>query len=219
MKDPGKRYLYFMVAVAVSLFFTALGRTWANTVAALLFLFSLIVAVFFISESKRQRVLILAMSVLAVFPIWNLLVPNQKLLETINNGLWVALTCYVGLMIFRNINRVKRIGSGQVYAVISVYLLIGVAFGLIYQTILIFDPGALYFNPSNFRSADLNEGNVFYYSFITLSTVGYGDVSPAAPIVRSLSVIEAIVGIMYVATMIARFVAAHTSRAENKADD
>jgi hypothetical protein len=215
MHDPGKRYLYFMVALAVSLFFTALGRPWANVVAALLFLFSLIVAVFFISESKRRRALMIGMSFLAIFPVWNLLVPNQKVMETINNGLWVGLTCYVGLMIFRNISRVKRIGSGQVYAVISVYLLIGIAFGLVYQTILIFDPGALYFNPNNFRSADLNEGNVFYYSFITLSTVGYGDVSPAAPVVRSLSVIEAIVGIMYVATMIARFVAGHTNVANN----
>ena len=44
-----------------------------------------------------------------------------------------------------------------------------------------------------------------------LGTVGYGDVTPAAPAARSLSLIEAVVGIMYVATMIARFVSIQTS--------
>jgi voltage-gated potassium channel len=78
----------------------------------------------------------------------------------------------------------------------------------------VFNPTALYFNPTNFKGLAPNDGDIFYYSFITLSTVGYGDVSPAAPIVRSVSVIEAIVGIMYVATMIARFVASHTNREE-----
>jgi hypothetical protein len=44
-----------------------------------------------------------------------------------------------------------------------------------------------------------------------LGTVGYGDVTPASPAARSLSLIEAVVGIMYVATMIARFVSIQTS--------
>jgi len=49
-------------------------------------------------------------------------------------------------------------------------------------------------------------GAVFYYSFVTLGTVGYGDVTPASPLARSLSLIQAVAIIMYVATMIARFV-------------
>jgi hypothetical protein len=149
---------------------------------------------------------------LAVIPLWQLFLTNRAIYETINNGLWAGLTLYVAVMIFRNVNRAAQIRSNQIYAVVSVYLLIGVFFGLVYQTVLVFDPGALYFNPVNFRSGVPNEGDIFYYSFITLSTVGYGDVSPVAPVVRSLSTVEAVVGIMYVATMIARFVASHSSR-------
>ena len=54
-------------------------------------------------------------------------------------------------------------------------------------------------------------GDLLYYSFVTLGTVGYGDVTPASPAARSLSLIEAVVGIMYVATMIARFVSIQTN--------
>jgi Ion channel len=61
-------------------------------------------------------------------------------------------------------------------------------------------------------------GDVLYYSFIT---VGYGDVTPASPLARSLSLIEAVVGIMRAATMIARFVSIQTGsdqRAAKPAD-
>ena len=54
-------------------------------------------------------------------------------------------------------------------------------------------------------------GDVLYYSFVTLGTVGYGDVTPATPLARAISLVEAVAGIMYVATMIARFVSIHTS--------
>ncbi len=47
---------------------------------------------------------------------------------------------------------------------------------------------------------------MLYYSFVTLATVGYGDVSPYTPAARALSVLESLVGIMYIAILIARFV-------------
>lgn len=212
LMDHGKRYLYFLIALVISLFFTTLGRPWASVLAALLFLFAMVTAVYFITRSKVQRILLIGFAFLAVIPLWQFFMTNRKLYETINNAWWAVLTFYVGIMIFRNINRAQRISSNQIYAVVSVYLLIGVFFGLIYQTVLVFDPGALYFNPINFKTGAVSEGDIFYYSFITLSTVGYGDVSPVAPVVRSLSTVEAVVGIMYVATMIARFVASHSNR-------
>ena len=54
-------------------------------------------------------------------------------------------------------------------------------------------------------------GDVLYYSFVTLGTVGYGDVTPSSPLARSVSLIEAVIGIMYVATMISRFVSIQIS--------
>ncbi|MEO6391266.1 MAG: ion channel [Pyrinomonadaceae bacterium] len=211
--DQSRKYLYFMVALAVSLFFTALGKGWANAFAALLFLVAMMVAVWFISQNKWQRIVMLSLAALAVLPLWELaLLRNPMVIETVNTGLWIILTSFVGSMIFRDIFRAQRIGSDQIYGVISVYLLIGVFFALIYQILVVFEPNAFYFNPMNFKGPVGNEGDLFYYSFITLSTVGYGDVSPVAPIARSVSVIEAIVGIMYVATMIARFVASHSGR-------
>jgi ion channel len=82
------------------------------------------------------------------------------------------------------------------------------------ELLLAGQPEALHFEPGRFtQPQDIGDGlrirppgDVLYYSFVTLRTVGYCDVTPASPLARSFSLIEAVVGIMYVATMIARFV-------------
>jgi voltage-gated potassium channel len=198
-----------MVALTVSLFCSTLGYPWANVFAALFFLLSLIAAAYSISKSRLQLLILLGVSFIAVIPLWEIAVPNRTVFETMNNTLWIMVTFYVGLMIFQDIMKAKRISSNEIYGAISVYLLIGVFFGMIYQIVLVFDPHAFNFNPTNFKNLTPSDGDIFYYSLITLSTVGYGDVSPVAPIARSISMIEAILGVMYMATMIARFVAGH----------
>jgi hypothetical protein len=95
-----------------------------------------------------------------------------------------------------------------------------VIFARVFQLLLAVKPAALFFDPGRFpgpltiRNNSLltrSFGDLLYYSFVTLATVGYGDVSPASPAARSLSLIEAVIGIMYVATMIARFVSIQTN--------
>ena len=53
--------------------------------------------------------------------------------------------------------------------------------------------------------------NAFYFSFITLSTVGYGDITPVSRIARWLAAMEAMTGLLYVAVLIARLVALYRS--------
>lgn len=198
-----------MIALILSLLLSTFREFWANIFVGLFFLISLIVAAFSISKSRFQLIFILGISGAAVIPLWQLFITERMIREPLNNTLWLILIFYIGFIIFQDIIKSDEISSNEIYGAISVYLLIGAFFGIIYQTILVFDPNALYFNPTNFRELPPTDGEIFYYSFITLSTVGYGDVSPVAPIARSISMIEAILGVMYVATMIARFVANH----------
>jgi hypothetical protein len=53
---------------------------------------------------------------------------------------------------------------------------------------------------------------MFYYSFTTLTTLGYGDVTPLTPPAKSLAVVEAVIGQMYIAVLIARLVGTHISQ-------
>ena len=63
------------------------------------------------------------------------------------------------------------------------------------------------FDGENWRIA----GILHYFSLITLTTVGYGDVSPVAPIARNVAAVEAVIAQLFIAAVIARLVAMHTT--------
>ena len=91
----------------------------------------------------------------------------------------------------------------RLYAAIDVYLLAGVAFGLTYHGLSRMQPGALVAAGS---TVPLGIETAIYFSFVTLATLGYGDVVPATPIARSLAICEAVGAQLFVAVLIARLV-------------
>jgi len=137
--------------------------------------------------------------------------PNFILL-IINRFLWIGFSAYLSLMIFRQIFYAASVNPQEIYGAISVYLLIGFIFAQIYEMLFIFDPLAISFNPMNFEGGVLQSGDLLYFSFVTLATVGYGDITPAIPFARATCVVESVFGIMYVAVFIARFVSIHSNR-------
>ena len=167
------------------------------------------------------------MALTALLPfIWLVGRPDEQFpglierLYLLNLTIWLLFTADIAIVVFRNIMSAKRIRANEIYGAIYVYLLIGVIFAELFQLLLAGNPGALFFDPGRFpepltvqHNSFLTRsfGDLLYYSFVTLGTVGYGDVTPASPAARSLSLIEAVIGIMYVATMIARFVSIQTS--------
>lgn len=90
------------------------------------------------------------------------------------------------------------------------YLLVGTMWGFCYAVIELVQPGS-------FRATqcviDCNNSGFFYYSFITLTTVGYGDITPLSGIARSFSMLEGIVGQSYMAVLVARLVGLHVAGA------
>ena len=102
-----------------------------------------------------------------------------------------------------------------VFGASAVYLLIGLIFARVFLLIAHFEPGAFAF--SDALQAQIDEvglrdtGILHYFSLITLTTVGFGDVSPVTPLARNLAAVEAVVAQLYIAAVIARLVAAYTS--------
>jgi voltage-gated potassium channel len=96
--------------------------------------------------------------------------------------------------------------ADTLYGAACIYLLIGITWALVYYVISRLEPGAFYVNAT--RSADLIGGwpSYVYFSFVTLSTVGYGDITPATQLVRSVVILQVITGVFYVAVLIGRLV-------------
>ena len=77
-------------------------------------------------------------------------------------------------------------------------------------------PGGAFSYNTNAGAQSINGFNGFYFSFVTLSTVGYGDITPVSRIARWLAAMEAMTGLLYVAVLIARLVSLYSTP---KSDD
>lgn len=103
--------------------------------------------------------------------------------------------------------RARAVNTEVLCASISAYLLLGLLWTFCYWLVAEITPNAFSFNASAATDASIKGFNGLYLSLITLSTVGYGDITPVSKVARMLAGTEAITGLLYVAVLIARLVA------------
>ena len=107
--------------------------------------------------------------------------------------------------------RAGRVDVNVLCAGLSGYLLLGLLWIPAYLLIASVDPGSFALKAPSGTDAQMDGFHAFYFSFITLCTVGYGDVTPVSRMARMLAVTEAITGIFYVAVLISRLVAVYST--------
>ncbi|HVL11950.1 MAG TPA: potassium channel family protein [Gemmata sp.] len=116
--------------------------------------------------------------------------------------------------ILRDIYREKGVSVDSVYGAFCGYFLTGLAFGHVYNVVELLHPGS--FRGEDF-AADMSDDHrhylLTYFSFLTLTTVGYGDVTPATSSARGLAVTEAITGQFYLAVLVAELIGRRVSQA------
>jgi len=111
----------------------------------------------------------------------------------------------------RELFSIRRVSLDSISAAICAYLLLGVGWGFIFAVIEMKHPGSftadLFIPNASFGSPIVRTlHNFIYYSFVCLTTTGYGDIAPKSDVARVMSVLESITGQMYLAILIARLV-------------
>jgi len=158
------------------------------------------------SNQRMVRVLILLALPMFAARIWASVSPDTMSLVvySVLNTLFlvaVLITCLTRVLDQSPVNEDKIMGA------LCVYILIGVIFSFVYEITYIFDPNSIDLGTEFAASVDPQQFWVFtYFSFVTLTTLGYGDVLPVAPFARSMATLEAVLGPLYLAILIARLV-------------
>jgi len=138
----------------------------------------------------------------------------------------IAFLGYAIIVIFLYILASRRVSTNTVFASLCIYLLLGVVWALGYSLIEHFDLRAFLSTSSTEQSRPLMQIGtgkstaVLYFSFVTLTTLGYGDIVPVSPIARTLASLEAITGQLFLAVLVARLVGLHIAESlEQKQGD
>jgi hypothetical protein len=114
---------------------------------------------------------------------------------------------------------VKQASSDALFGAVCGYILLGIIWSVLYAAVEIAFPGSFNVPSANGGGSEtgrLEPGVLSYYSFITLATVGYGDVTPATPLVRTLAWMEAVAGQFYLAILVAGLVGFKISQSMKK---
>ena len=114
---------------------------------------------------------------------------------------WAFLAAFFGLTatgLFSYLRNSRSIAQAELYTAVNIYLLLGLLWAAIYLAIDAFSPGSIQISHSADRQTEL-----LYFSLITLSTVGYGDIVPLSGMARILTALEGVTGVLYIATTVA----------------
>jgi hypothetical protein len=128
----------------------------------------------------------------------------------------LVLVAFVMVNLLSFVLRAPSVNTEVLCASISAYLMLGLIFTMAYWLVDQLTPGGAFSFNTKAGKQSMNGFNAFYFSFITLSTVGYGDITPLSRIARWLAALEAMTGLLYMTVLIARLVSLYSSP---KSDD
>ena len=214
MVKPKEHWRHLALLISILLLFIVAplaagvrqGALILNVIAATV----LIAGSYALFERKRLFVVAVALSAISIVATWLLIASRQHWASLLSRSCVILLIVFFSVTILGYVLRSGRVTVDKIFAAICVYMLIGYAWTFTYALIDELQPGS--FVALSATAADdyvAREIQFRYFSFITLTTVGYGDILPRSAAARTMAVLEAITGQIYLTVLVARLVGLH----------
>jgi hypothetical protein len=133
---------------------------------------------------------------------------DHPALSVMTLGMWTILGLFAAAGALRFAMGAASVDAEHLYAALSAYVLAGIFFGLFYWVLEQMSPGTFAV------SGDFSRMSAIYFSFVTLATLGYGDIVPRTDVARSLTIVEGVGGQLFLAVLVARLVSLYPRRKE-----
>ena len=210
------KYFYLLIAtfiqVFLSSFFPDRGIYWINGVTYSIFMLALIN---FIRHSRRIVYVVLFFAFISVLFVW---IPiesetGQKIF-VVEKLIVIVFITFIITQIIIQIVKARNVSLNMILGVITIYILFGLLAGECNQMIYFFDHNAFTGNVDLRDNADIR-----YYSYVTITTLGYGDIAPVPQIARASAVFFSLTAQIYLAVVIALIVGKYVSYSDRKEEN
>ena len=212
------KYLTILVSLLATVILFPLLSTTIDSRLLLDVLISILflAAILLVFPDRTTRTIALVLGVPTLVGIWTGYflpgMPRQTLAAVLHvlAALFFALTVVV---ILRDVNRAREVALDTIYGAFCGYLFTGLFFAHLYSLVEVLQPGS--FRSDAFAvemTSDRRHYLLAYFSYVTLATVGYGDITPSSDTARGLAVVEAIVGQFYIAVLVAVLIGKRVSQ-------
>jgi voltage-gated potassium channel len=176
----------------------------------------LIVGVYAVADTRLKLAAALVLAVIPIVTGWLSLVSPLNDVALVYNSSTLLFFVFVTIMVLISVLKSAIIQRDTIYGGICVYLLIGLTYGMGFFLIDTILPGSFYPYPIDSINRMMTLSDHFYYSFYTLTTLGYGDVVPLTAAARTIAMFCVVSGVLYLAVLIAWLVGGLTTREESK---
>jgi ion channel len=164
----------------------------------------LIGGVFFLSASHVVAAALLIALAMAIWAAIARLTAPSNFDVYLMAGAWLTMSAALIFVVGRKVFAPGRVNSHRIVGAILVYLSIATTFVALFTFVGLLIPKA--FSGMTFEDSPALASDIIYFSFVTLTSTGYGDIFPIHPVARSLCNFETILGQLYPATLLARLV-------------
>jgi hypothetical protein len=169
----------------------------------------LFAAINVVSRNKKQLVIGICLAVPMFAATWATSFHDKLWLDLTASISGIAFFAFLAYAIFAFVIRQDHLTRDLIVGAAVVYLLFAIIWALIYQNLDLLKPGSFYISEQD----DILQGFPFmYFSLVTITTLGYGDIHPISPAARSAASLEALIGQIYLVFTVARLVGTHTSQ-------
>jgi hypothetical protein len=186
-----------------------------DLIVTILFSIVLLAAVLAVAERKAVLVVTIVLAIPAIVGRWINHFEPHIVSPVIFLTAALILIAFVVANLLRFVFRAPSVDVEVLCASIAAYLMLGLMWAMAYWLVDQLTPGGAFSFNTNSGPRSMNGFTGFYFSFITLSTVGYGDITPVSRLARLLAAMEAMTGLLYVAVLIARLVSLYSAPKSN----
>ena len=204
--DEGLHALLVILVIIIFIIYPLQARGLSDLMLTKIFLTVLTAAgVWAVSKNRKQLAIVVAISVMNLAFQWYRTVSQESWVIISSLVLTFAFEAILAIFILLRTLAPGPVNLFRIEGSVVVYLLIGVLFATLYSLIFAIDSTA--FNiPNHPQNLESWQATFMYFSFITLTTIGYGDIQPALPLAQSAAMMEGLIGQLFPAILIARLV-------------
>lgn len=214
MRSKDRFLILLCMIIGLLILQPILGRFIAVRILINIFLTAICLSmVHSISSKKGHAIAGIFLAIVMLASVWLQYVYPNKTIEAVGMLAGVLFTAVViaGLLDF--ILKSERVSREIIYAAILLYLLAALMWAFLYTFLEWLDPTSFNLNLSQVQS---NFAAFKYYSFVTITTLGYGDIVPVSEVAKAFAITEAVVGQLYLVVAVAWLVGMHVSSKSSK---
>ncbi len=199
----------FMASIIILLVLSAVlqgyeyGFLFLNISSSIVFILGIYAA----GRNKKDVVILIILGLPWFLSEWIFTRSSETIFASILYFLFISGTLTAHIL------HTRKVSADTLYAAVCVFLILGLLWASIYNYLEYISPGIIFIKNNSDVVTTLTSNEYIYYSYTTLTTLGYGDITSLTSIGRMLSVLEAITGQLFLAFLVARLVALYTANA------